>query len=422
MFALADCNNFFCSCERVFQPSLADRPVVVLSNNDGCIVARSNEAKALGLKMGTPYYQVAEMLQAHNVAVFSSNYQLYGDMSQRVMTMLATFTPRIEIYSIDEAFLDFTGMGSCDDLRQYGEHIVNSVKQGTGIPISLGIAPTRTLAKMASRFAKKYKGYRGVCVIDTPQKRETALRMFDVGDVWGIGHRHVKALNYHGINTAWDFTMRSPHWVRQAMTVTGLRTWKELRGESCISIDPLPHKQSIRTSRSFPGSGITSLGLMEEAIANFAASCAWKLREQHTSCTDMHVFAHTSRFRTDVPANTIHALVRFEVPTHSLQEIVPAAVEALRANWVEGGFLYKKGGVIVDRIVTDEEIQGSLFDRIDRQRHERLMAAVGRINSRLGRNAVRCAVQGYSSEWHITTDHLSRHYTTDLNQIITLKL
>lgn len=209
LFGLADCNNFYCSCERVFQPDLRDKPVVVLSNNDGCIIARSNEAKALGLKMGEPFYKVRDLLDRNGVAVFSSNYNLYGDMSRRVMSLLSRYTPALEVYSIDEAFLDLSGMGTSDQLLSYSRDMVRAVTKGTGIPISLGIAPTRTLAKMASKFAKKYKGYQGVCLMDTEEKREKALKLFDISDVWGIGPRHTATLSYHGIHTAWDFTQKS---------------------------------------------------------------------------------------------------------------------------------------------------------------------------------------------------------------------
>ena len=223
MIALVDCNNFFVSCERVFRPDLRNTPCVVLSNNDGCVIARSNEAKALGIKMGAPFYQVRELLEKNGVAVFSSNYVLYGDMSRRVMTLLSAYTPKLDIYSIDEAFLDFSGMGTAEELMPYARDMVRFITRGTGIPISLGIAPTRTLAKMASKFAKK--------------------KLFDIADVWGIGRRIGVRLKSIGVETAWDFVQRSEAWVRRELTVTGLRTWKELRGESCISIEDLPNKK-----------------------------------------------------------------------------------------------------------------------------------------------------------------------------------
>lgn len=419
LFGLADCNNFYASCERVFHPDLEGKPVVVLSNNDGCVIARSNESKALGLKMGDPFYQVKDLLEREGVAVFSSNYNLYGDMSKRVMSLLSRYTPHIDVYSIDEAFLDFSDR---DNLWEYGKEIVRRVRKGTGIPISLGIAPTKTLAKMASKFAKKYKGYEGVCIIDTDEKREKALRLFDVGDVWGIGHRHTKRLNYYGIHTAWDFTQKSESWVRREMTVVGTRTWKELRGESCISIDDLPHKKSICTSRSFPDKGLDKLADVEEAVANFAAACARKLRESRIACAAMTVFAYTSRFRTDLPHDDIYANIVFPVATNDSQEIIAAAVGALRRFWKDRGFLYKKAGVIVWNICRESEIQGNLFDPVNREKQRKLMEAIDAINLRNGHNTIRVATQGYSRSWHLKNEHISRQYTTNLDQAIRVKI
>ena len=419
LFGLADCNNFYASCERVFHPDLEGKPVVVLSNNDGCVIARSNESKALGLKMGDPFYQVKDLLEREGVAVFSSNYNLYGDMSKRVMSLLSRYTPHIDVYSIDEAFLDFSDR---DNLWEYGKEIVRRVRKGTGIPISLGIAPTKTLAKMASKFAKKYKGYEGVCLIDTDEKREKALRLFDVGDVWGIGHRHTKRLNYYGIHTAWDFTQKSESWVRREMTVVGTRTWKELRGESCINIDDLPHKKSICTSRSFPDKGLDKLADVEEAVANFAAACARKLRESRIACAAMTVFAYTSRFRTDLPQDDIYANIVFPVATNDSQEIIAAAVGALRRFWKDQGFLYKKAGVIVWNICREHEIQGNLFDPVNREKQRKLMEAIDAINLRNGHNTIRVATQGYSRSWHLKNEHISRQYTTNLDQAIRVKI
>lgn len=305
MIALVDCNNFYCSCERVFNPLLRDKPVVVLSNNDGCVVARSNEVKAMGIKMGTPLYQIRDNLEANNVAVFSSNYNLYGDMSRRVMMLLSEFTPELTQYSIDEAFLDLSGFGEGEKLVSYGRKIVKAIGKGTGIPVTMGIAPTKTLAKVASRYGKKYKGYQGVCMIDSEEKRIKALQGFEIGDVWGIGHRSLDKLRYYGINTALDFTQKSESFVRKLLTITGVRTWKELRGESCIDVEELPQKKSICTSRSFPDSGLSELSSLEEAVANFSSECGRKLRMQHSCCTEITVFAYTSRFRLDLPMNSL---------------------------------------------------------------------------------------------------------------------
>ncbi|HEY6915726.1 MAG TPA: Y-family DNA polymerase, partial [Paludibacter sp.] len=233
MFGLLDCNNFYASCERVFNPSLNGKPVVVLSNNDGCVIARSAEAKALGIPMAEPAYKLKELIEKNQIHVFSSNYVLYGDMSQRVMNTIASFVPDMEIYSIDEAFLLFDGFENID-LKTYGEKIVRTTTRNTGIPVSLGIAPTKTLAKAANRFAKKYPDYKGVCVIDTEEKREKALKLMNIGDVWGIGRQYAKKLEYYSVKTAWDFTQRTKSWVRHTMGVVGERTWLELRGTPCI--------------------------------------------------------------------------------------------------------------------------------------------------------------------------------------------
>ena len=300
MFALVDCNNFYCSCERVFNPALRDKPVVVLSNNDGCIIARSNEAKALGIKMGEPFFKIRQTLEEQKVAVFSSNYALYGDMSHRVMSLLSEFTPDITIYSIDEAFLQLPTAehGPTFSIEEYGKKIVRTVTKGTGIPVTIGIAPTKTLAKIASHFGKQYAGYKNVCLIDTEEKRAKALQLTPIHEVWGIGRRLSPQLAYYGIRTAWDLTQKSEQWVRRNFSVTLARTWKELQGDSCIYIEELPHSKSICTSRSFPEKGISELPLLEEAVANFAASCSRKLKQQHTACYGMTIFAYTSRFPT----------------------------------------------------------------------------------------------------------------------------
>lgn len=420
-FGLADCNNFYCSCERVFHPDLRDKAVIVLSNNDGCVVARSEESKRLGIKMGVPFYQVKELLERNKVAVFSSNYNLYGDMSRRVMSLLSSFFPKISVYSIDEAFIDLSEINDMEYLVNISRNAVRAIYKGVGIPVSLGIAPTKTLAKMASVFAKKHKGYNGVCLIDTDEKREKALKLFPVSDVWGIGRKHSKRLEYNGVKTAWDFTQRSESWVRKEMSVTGLRTWKELRGESCIETEDLPYKKSICTSRSFPNQGLSRIEDVEEAVANFAAMCSKKLREQHTVCQSVVVFAYTSRFRDDVPVNQICETVNFDVPTNDMQEIVSTVVKALRNSWRQGAYYYKKAGVIVYNISEDNAVQGSLFDTVDRDKQSAISRVVDEINLRNGHDTVRVAVQGYDNNWHIKNEYISKQYTTNIKDIIIVK-
>ena len=422
MIGLIDCNNFYCSCERVFNPNLRNAPVVVLSNNDGCVIARSNEAKALGIAMGTPFYQIRNLLETNKVAVFSSNYTLYGDMSRRVMMLLSDFSPELTQYSIDEAFIDLNGFGNGEALHTYGKKIVATIGRGTGIPVTMGIAQTKTLAKVASKYGKKYKGYEGVCLIDSEEKRIKALQGFDIADVWGIGRKHAEKLNYHGIRTAWDFTQKNESWVRKMLTVTGVRTWKELQGISCIDIEELPQKKSICTSRSFADQGLSELTQVEEAVANFAASCSRKLKEQRSCCRSMTIFAYTSRFRMDLPSHAINRTVTFPVPTNDQQELVAAAVRALRSEWRKGNtYLYKKAGVIAWNICPDSAIQSNLFDTIDRDKQARLAAAIDAINRKNGYNTVKVAVQGNGKGWHLKCEHITRQYTTNLKEIIQVR-
>lgn len=421
MFALADCNNFFCSCERVFNPALEGRPLVVLTNNDGCICARSNEAKALGLGMAVPVYQVRDILQANNVAVRSSNYQLYADMSGRVMSILARYAPKIDIYSIDEAFLNLSTISATpEELGEYARGMVTTVKQSTGIPISVGVAHTRTLAKVASRFAKKYPGYHGATVINTEQQRCKALSMTDVADVWGIGRRYSSKLARYGIKTALEFANLPPEWVKRNMTITGLRTWQELNGQPCIDVEPLPRKKSIVTSRSFPGMGLSRLAEVGEALSNFAARTAWKVWNEGSVATSIMVWAHTSRFRTDIPGDSISAVINLPTPTADVPTMVSWAMSVLRNNWKgDGRFFYKKGGFMAMGLEdASHGVQANLFDDTDHSRRARLMRAMEAINSQQGRDTVRMATQGYSSSWHITANHLSQHFTTDISQII----
>ncbi len=420
LFGLADCNNFFVSCERVFRPNLNGKPVIVLSNNDGCVISRSNEAKALGIKMGVPLFQIRNEIEKYNIAIFSSNYVLYGDMSHRVMSLLSCYTPKLDQYSIDEAFIDFSDMGDSKYMQKYGQKIVRTVGKGTGIPISLGIAPTRTLAKVASKFAKKYKGYHGCCIIDTEEKRQKALDLFEVGDVFGIGRKMKEHLSKYGIRTAADFARLDGEWVRTAFSITGYRTWRELHGEACISLDELPAKKSICVSRSFADEGITDKQKLEEAVANFASDCARKLREQNTICRQLTVFAYTSRFRTDLPQDFINLNIRLEIGTNDTSEIIKNAIEGLRANYREGNYAYKKAGVILWDISSANAVQGNLFDKRNRSKLSALQQTIDKINRRDGIGTVRNAIQG-SDRLNIKREHLSPQYTTDINDILVLK-
>ncbi len=418
MYGLLDCNNFYASCERVFNPSLNGRPVVVLSNNDGCVIARSSEAKALGIPMGEPAYKLKELIEANKVAVFSSNYVLYGDMSHRVMTTLRQFVPEIEIYSIDEAFLLFDGFENIN-LKALGEKIVRTTTRNTGIPVSLGIAPTKTLAKVASKFAKKYKNYKGVCVIDTDEKREKALKLFKIGDVWGIGRQYSKKLQYYGVNTAWDFTQRSKSWVRHTMGVTGERTWLELRGTACIEMDRSVTKKSICTSRSF-GERLTELAPISEAVANFAASCAEKLRKQHSLASVVMVFIHTNPFSTNEPKYANQTVLPLPIPTSDTTELIRFALAALKSIYKDG-YRYKKAGVIITEIVPERPFQGDLFDVRNRDKFNKIMGVMDSLNESYGKQKVKIAAQGFDRKWKLKNEKLSPCYTTKLCDVLEIK-
>ena len=414
MFGLVDCNNFYASCERVFNPSLNGKPIVVLSNNDGCVIARSNEAKLLGIKMGVPAYQIKELVNTHGVTVFSSNYTLYGDMSGRVMSMLAELSPEIEVYSIDEAFLNLTGI---KDLQSLGTNIVRKVSRGTGIPVSIGIAPTKTLAKMANKFAKKYPAYNRLCIIDTEEKHEKALKLFEIGEVWGIGHRQVAKLEKQGVKTAFDSTQLPGSWVRKYMTVVGERTWKELRGISCIDMETAPPaKKQICTSRSF-GKMVEDIDTMSEAIATHASTCAKKLRLQKSYAMSLMVFIHTNNFREDLPQYWKNTIVQFPIPTSDTLEIVEYALAGLKTIFMEG-YQYKKAGVIITEITTNAQL--GLFNSIDRDKRERLMQVVDKINGK-HQHHIKLAIQGSGRDWKLKQEQLSQRYTTDINEVITIK-
>jgi DNA polymerase V len=449
MIGLADCNNFYCSCERVFRPDLIGKPVVVLSNNDGCVIARSEEAKALGYKMGDPFYQVKEKLEAEGVAIFSSNYTLYGSLSNRVMSMLSHYSPHIDQYSIDESFFDVdqsmaerffqdnlkennTFLNNESLLHQYGAKISADVLRAVGIPISIGIAETKTLAKIGSKFAKKYKGYQGCCLIDTDERRHKALSLFPIEDVWGIGRQIARKLDYMGIRTAAQFADKKESWVRSHFNITTVRTWKELNGESCISIEELPQKKSICTSRSFAAEGISDKDVVEEAVANFAVRCAEKLRHQGSVCQGITVFAWTSRFNENVPEYTIHDSLTLPIATNAQEEIVGAALSILRAKYpkpmadsrpdcTDMSFYFKKAGVILWQISPDHPRQQDLFDPIDRSKQKKLMEAIDAINRKNGYGTIRQAIQGTDCRFDLKREYMSKQFTTNIHDILKVK-
>jgi len=416
---LADCNNFYASCERAFRPDLRNVPIAVLSNNDGCVIARSKELKDLGIKMGVPFYQMKDLVRKHGIAVFSSNYELYGDMSNRVMSSLASYVEETEVYSIDECFLNFTGFRNYD-LHEYGRRIVREVSKGTGIPISLGIAPTKTLAKVANKFAKKYPAYKGSCVIDTPEKHRRALELTEVGDIWGVGRRHEKRLQQYNIKTALDLVSMPQAWIREQLTVVGERMWKELRGIPCIELAmEEPPKKTICTSRAF-GEMVSDEEGLREAVANFAALCASKLRKQRSCATHVMVFIHTNNFREDLPQYAQNVIVRLPVPTNFTPEIVTHALAGLRSIY-RPGYQFKKAGVIIMGITPDTAVQQNLFDNYDRDKHKKIMPIVDRLNSGFNRNLLVLGCQVGKQSWKMKQFHRSPCYSTRVNDFIHVK-
>lgn len=397
MVGLIDCDNFFCSCERVFRPDLARKPIVVLSNNDGCVVARSREVKAIGVPEGMPYYQMLEQYPDSGIVAFSSNYTLYGDMSARIMSILAEETPGITQYSIDEAFLNLEGINPPDGLRAWGERLCARILKGTGMPVSLGIGPSKTLAKLASKFAKKYPAYRKSCEIATDIQRRKALSLTGVRDVWGIGRRIGRRLEAGGIHTALDFASRPREWVRSRFHIPGERTWAELNGEDLIDVDSLGEttKKSILTSRSFPGT-ITTFEELRAHVANYAARCGSKLRRQHSVCGILSVFVQSNHFREDLAQYDGNANHAFMTPTSTTTELVEAATEALHSAF-RPGIHYKRAGVMVSAITPDTAIQPDLFsyDPERARKLRRMSAAIDLINGRNGADTIVLGAQQY---------------------------
>lgn len=415
MYALADCNNFFASCERVFRPDLQGKPVIVLSNNDGCAVARSNEAKALGIKMGDPYFKIKHIVERNKVAVFSGNMALYGDMSQRVRWVLEEFAPAIEIYSIDEAFLDLNGMVGID-FDAYAKKISAECWRLTSIPVSVGIAPTKTLAKIASKLCKQYPKLRGGCYMHRPQDIEKVLRKYPIEDVWGIGRKTSAKLHSIGIKTAWEYTQLPENAVRKLFALPGLRTWKELRGEACIEFeDGFEAKQSICVSRSF-AKEITDVEELSEQIANFASSMAEKLRQQRSVVTEMAVFAYTNRFKDNEPQTYGNSLVHFEQPTNDQRTIVARALAAAHELY-KSGYGYKKAGVVATHIMQESDVVHSLFEDTETlEREHRITSALDAINGTFGKGTVKLAAQG-SGRIKASSENQSPHYTTSWDDL-----
>ena len=420
MYALADCNNFFASCERVFRPELNGKPVIVLSNNDGCAVARSNEAKALGIKMGDPYFKIKDIIERNHVAVFSSNFALYGDMSRRVQEVLKGFAPAVEQYSIDEAFLDLNGMEGVD-FDAYAKLISRSCWKYTSIPVSVGIAPTKTLAKIASKLCKQYPKLKGGCYMYRPQDIEKVLRKFPVADVWGIGRRSIPKLADMGVRTAWDYTQLPQTTVRKLFALPGFRTWQELRGIPCVAFeDIIEPKQSICVSRSFAHE-ITALPDLAAQVADFAQSAVAKLRAQNSLALELAVFAMTNRFKENAPQTTAGLCVTLPDATADHRTLVLSAVDACRRLY-RPGYGYKKAGVVITKLVQAADHTPSLFQDAEARRREAgLSGAIDRINRSFGPGAILFGVQG-DGQIQMAREHQSPHYTTLWTDIPSVKV
>lgn len=419
MFALVDCNNFYASCQRAFEPHLRNKPVVILSNNDGCVIARSNEAKALGIPMGAPAFEYKQLFEANQVFVYSSNYALYGDMSSRVMNILTRYSPDIEVYSIDEAFLKFKGF-DLFDLQQIGLDMQRTVTKGTGIPVSIGFAPTKALAKVANKIAKKHpERTQSVYFIDQEEKRIKALKWTKITDVWGIGRKHAKRLQAKNVFNAYQFTLLSDEWVRKELSVVGLRLKHELEGKPTLDLEEPKSKKTIATTRSFEKAMIKQEDLSER-VATFTASCSEKLRKQNSHCNMILVFVQTNYFRKDQPQYSRSIIINTDFPTNSTIELNHYAQIGLKAIFREG-YHYKKAGVVVMGLTPNHETQLLLFNSSN-PKHQPLMGVIDKMNNSYGTNKVKFANQSLGRQWKMKQENLSKCYTTRIDEIINIKL
>jgi DNA polymerase V len=440
MFVLVDCNNFYASCERVFDPKLENKPIVVLSNNDGCIVARSNEAKALSIDMGLPYFKIKDILLKHSVAVLSSNYSLYGDMSQRIMRILSGYTDQIEIYSIDEAFLELPNW-SAKELYEFGLEIKSSIQKQTGIPVSIGIAPTKTLAKIANELAKKdnkrdlvenqTSRFGGVLVLGenrTQDQMDKFLESLDVGEVWGVGRKYSKKLKSYNISTALDLKNTDLAWIQKQTNTLGRQMVQELRGEIQFKLDQNPQpKKSIISSRSF-GEPISTIEELKEAVSYHASSIAHKLRKQNSLCSHITVFVINNRFQRETYYFGIDSIVTLE-PTSYTPEIIKYAL-AILDKIFKKGIKYKKCGVIANSIINIDQDQSEqdLFanskpesNTKSKLQKTRIMQSFDKINAKYGRNSVKMAILGTSKKWEAKSTHRSQRYTTTWAELLKVK-
>ena len=421
MIALADCNTFFASVERVFHAGLRGKPVCVLSSNDGNIVALTAEAKALGIRRGAPFFQVKDVIEKNNVAVFSGNIMLYEAMSKRVQSIMRKTVERTENYSIDEQFLYLDGYENNYDLVKLMRGMVRQIALWTDIPVSVGIARTKTLAKVASKFAKKYRGYESVCMIDNEDKRRKALSMFELADIWGIGPRSFAKLQALGITTPLQFADKPGDWVLRQFHKPGYQTWLELNGHPCIDTSEIIRRQTISTSRSF-GKMISDAEQLRASVATFAASCCNTLRAQESAAGSVSVFACSNRFREDLQQYSNIATMRLDSPSSDTLEITEAAIR-LADRIYRPGIQFKKSGVILSDIIPGLT-HHILFDPIPkRDERAELSTAIDRMNRKYGLKAVGLAVAGYgNADWKNRKEHLTPNYLTDIDQIMTVDI
>ncbi|HBQ2326786.1 Y-family DNA polymerase [Klebsiella quasipneumoniae] len=417
MFALVDVNSFYASCETIFRPDLQGRPVVVLSNNDGCIIARSAEAKKLGIKMGDPYFKCKDYFRQQGVVCFSSNYELYADMSNRVMTTLEEMCPRVEIYSIDEAFCDLTGVRNCRVLEEFGRELKDTVYRNTRLPVGVGIAQTKTLAKLANHAAKTWKATGGVVDLSNVERQRKLMALLPVDEVWGVGRRISKKLEAMGIKTVLQLADTDIRFIRKHFNVVLERTVRELRGEPCLGLEEFaPVKQEIVCSRSF-GQRISTYEEMRQAICLYASRAAEKLRGEHQYCRFISAFVKTSPFALNEPYYGNSTSVKLLTPTQDSRDIITAATKCLDAIW-RNGHRYQKAGVMLGDFYSQGVAQLNLFDdNAPRQNSEKLMEVLDHLNAKDGRGTLYFAGQGIQSAWQMKREMLSPRYTTRFSDL-----
>jgi len=417
MYALLDCNNFYASCERVFKPSLDKKPIIVLSNNDGCVIARSDESKSLGIKMGDPAFKIKNIIMKYNIKVFSTNFALYGDMSQRVMNILSSHIPSMEIYSIDEAFLDLQDF-NYNDIYSLCVFIRKKILKCTGIPVSIGVGRTKTLSKVANHVAKKNKIYKGVFIL---KEEEEILKNFSIENVWGIGKKLSVFLKTKHITTAKQFRDSSLKWARLSINIIGEKIIKELRGEKCFLIQYSNiTKKTICTSRTF-GEMVTDFEDLSSSVAMYATRCSEKLRLQNSYARFAHVFIQTNPFRNDAKQYFKSQIIKFDVATNDTSEILNYVLKSLKYIY-KSGYQYKKAGVVVSGIIKDDGVQENLFDNINRLKNKNIIKTVDKINSKMGRDMLRYVSVGYFKKWKLKQQKLSPCYTTRWSDVLRINL